>query len=111
MAELKLSSNAVLILATLNEGYRHGYAIRKDVEARTGGAVRLGVTTLYRLLRQLLEAGLVDESSRRPAPQFDDERRRYFAITNSGRRALKAELERIERVLAAARPLAPKARA
>jgi DNA-binding PadR family transcriptional regulator len=103
MEEGKLSANAVLILATLADGYRHGYAIRRDVEDRTDGAVRLGVTTLYRLLRQLLVAGYVEESERRPAPQFDDERRRYFAITPAGRRALRAELARLERVLAAAK--------
>jgi DNA-binding PadR family transcriptional regulator len=106
----RLSANAILILATLAEGYRHGYAIRRDVEARTEGAVRLGVTTLYRLLRQLLHAGYVEESARRPLPQFDDERRRYFSITPAGRRALRAELARLERVLAAARPMASKVR-
>jgi len=104
--ESNLSPNAVLILATLAEGYRHGYAIRRDVDSRTGGAVRLGVTTLYRLLRQLLQAGLVEESARRPSPQFDDERRRYFSITPAGRRALRTELQKLERVLAAARPAA-----
>ena len=111
MDNTALPTNAILILATLADGYRHGYAIRKDVEARTGGAVRLGVTTLYRLLRQLLRAGLVEESAKRPAPQFDDERRRYFSITADGRRTLRAELQRMERVLEAARPaVAPKLR-
>ena len=105
MDEAKLPTNAVLILATLADGYRHGYAIRKDVESRTEGAVRLGVTTLYRMLRQLLAAGLVEESARRPSPQFDDERRRYFSITPAGRRALRAELRKFELVLAAARPV------
>jgi DNA-binding PadR family transcriptional regulator len=102
--DTKLSANAVLILATLADGYRHGYAIRRAVESRTEGTVRLGVTTLYRLLRQLLAA------ARRPLPQFDDERRRYFSITPAGRRALRAELQKLERVLAAARPMATKAR-
>jgi DNA-binding PadR family transcriptional regulator len=110
LADAKLSPNAVLILATLADGYRHGYAIRKEVAARTDGAIRLGVTTLYRILRQLLEAGLVEESARRPAPQFDDERRRYFSITPAGRRVLRIELQKLERVVAAARPLSPKAR-
>jgi DNA-binding PadR family transcriptional regulator len=108
--ESKLSANALLILATLADGYRHGYAIRRDVESRTGGDVRLGVTTLYRQLRQLLQAGLVEESTRRPSPQFDDERRRYFCITPAGRRALRGELQKLERVLAAARPSAARSR-
>jgi DNA-binding PadR family transcriptional regulator len=110
MDHRKLSPTAILILATLADGYRHGYAIRKDVERRTDGAVRLGVTTLYRLLRQLLAAGLVEESERRPLPQFDNERRRYFSITPAGRRTLRTELDKLERVLAAARPIPTRAR-
>ena len=102
----RLSSNALLILASLASGDRHGYAIRKDVAARTDQAVKLGVTTLYRLLRQLLEAGLVEEAADRPAPELDDERRRYFTITRSGHQALRAEIRRLERVLQAARPAA-----
>ena len=110
MEENTLSPKALLILATINDGFAHGYAIRREIEARTDGAARIGVTTLYRLLRQLLAAGLVEETARRPLPQFDDERRRYFAITPSGRKALRAELIRLERVLAAARPMPSKAR-
>lgn len=108
--ETKLPTNAVLILATLADGYRHGFAIRRDVESRTEGAVRLGVTTLYRMLSQLLAAGLVEESARRPLPQFDNERRRYFSITPAGRRALREEVRKLERVIAALRPVASKAR-
>jgi DNA-binding PadR family transcriptional regulator len=103
MRERKLPANAVLILASLADGDRHGYAIRKDVAQRTGDEVRLGVTTLYRLLSQLLDEALVEESPHRPAPALDDERRRYFRITAAGRRTLAAEVRRMERVLAAAR--------
>ena len=110
MEDARPPTNAVLILATLADGYRHGYAIRRDVESRTEGAVRIGVTTLYRILRQLLAAGLVEESARRPSPQFDDERRRYFSITAAGRRALRSELRKFELVLAAARPVSSKVR-
>lgn len=103
MNESRLPTGAMLILATLADGDRHGYGIRKDVAARTGDDVRLGVTTLYRLLKGLLDAGLVEESTHRPAPALDDERRRYYRITRSGRTALAAEIRRLERVLAAAR--------
>lgn len=110
MDDNPLSTKTILILATLADGYRHGYAIRREIEQRTDGSVRVGVTTLYRLLRQLLASGYVEESDRRPLPQFDDERRRYFSITPAGRKALRTELGRLERVLAAARPLPSKAR-
>ena len=103
--------NALLILASLADADRHGYAIKKDVVERTGGDVRLGSTTLYRLLGQLLDGGLIEEAKTRPAPQLDDERRRYFHITAAGRRALAAELRLLERVLTAVRPaLAPRPR-
>ena len=103
--------NALLILASLADADRHGYAIRKDIAERTGGEVRLGSTTLYRLLGQLLDTGLLEEARTRPAPQLDDERRKYFHITPAGRRALAAELRLLERVLTAVRPaLAPRTR-
>ena len=96
--------NALLILASLADADRHGYAIRKDVAARSGGEVRLGSTTLYRLLGQLLDDGLIEEARSRPAPALDDERRRYFRLTAAGRRALAAELRRLERVVLAVKP-------
>jgi len=99
------SYHALLILASLADADRHGYAIRKDVTERSGGEVRLGSTTLYRRLGQLLDEGLIEEARARPAPQLDDERRRYFHITPAGRRALAAELRRLERVLLAVKPV------
>lgn len=99
-------SHATLILASLADETRHGYAIKKDVTARTGGDVRLGSTTLYRLLGQLLDDGLIAEESARPSPSLDDARRRYYRITPAGRRALAAERHRLERLLVAARPAA-----
>ena len=103
--------NALLILASLADADRHGYAIKKDISERTGGEVRLGSTTLYRLLGQLLDDGLIEEARTRPAPQLDDERRRYFHLTASGRRALAAEMRILERVLVAVRPaLTPRGR-
>lgn len=101
MSASRLQPNALLILSSLVDEERHGYAIRKDIAARCGE--QLGITTLYRLLNNLLDAGLVVESPRRPAPVEDDERRRYFRITAAGRRALRAEVGRLERVLAAVR--------
>lgn len=98
-----LPTAAVLMLSSLAEGPRHGYAIRKDIARRSGGEVKPGITTLYRLLKQLLDDGLVEESSARPAPELDDDRRRYYRITPAGRRALAAEIRHLERVLAAAR--------
>lgn len=98
------SHHAVLILASLADGERHGYAIKKDIERRTSNDVRLGSTSLYRLLAQLLDDGLIAE--RAAAPSEPDQRRRYYRITAAGRRALTEELARLERVLVAARAVA-----
>ena len=95
------SHHAVLILASLADEERHGYAIKKDVERRTSGDVRLGSTSLYRLLGQLLDDGLIAECA--PTASGPDPRRRNYRVTASGRRALAAELARLERVLLAAR--------
>ena len=106
------SYNALLILGSLADADRHGYAIKKDIAERSGGAVRLGSTTLYRLLGQLLDEKLIEESEVRPARHLDDERRRYFHITPAGRQALADETRLLERVLLAVRPpLAPRGRA
>jgi DNA-binding PadR family transcriptional regulator len=99
-----LSTLAVLVLSSLSEASRHGYALRKDVTRRSGGDVAPGATSLYRTVWQLLDEGLVAENDARPAADLDDERRRYFKITPAGRRTLSAELARLQRLLAAARP-------
>ena len=99
-----LSAVAVLVLSSLAEASRHAYALKKDVRDRSGGDVAPGATSLYRTVWQLLDDGLIEESEERPAPPHDDERRRYFEITAAGRKTLAAELARLERLVAAARP-------
>lgn len=103
-ARKPLSAVAVLVLSSLSEASRHGYNLRKDVRLRSGGEVAPGATSLYRTLWQLLDEGLIAESAIRPAPQYDDPRRRYFVITPAGRRMLASELARLDRLVAAARP-------
>lgn len=73
-----------LMLLALVDGDRHAYGIKKDLAAR-GEYHAIGPGTLYRSIAQLLDAGLIADSGRRPATAFDDERRRYFALTPLGR--------------------------
>ena len=94
------SHHGLLILSALADEDRHGYAIKKEIERRTGREVTLGSTSLYRLLAQLLDEGLIAE---RAGAGDDDPRRRYYRITAGGRRELAAELARLQRVLTAAR--------
>ena len=91
------------VLLALAEEERHGYAIIKDVETRTGGSVRLSAGTLYGLIKRLLADDLIEESRRRPPAEEDDARRRYYRLTPFGRKVLVAEVERLERAVQLAR--------
>ena len=83
------------ILLAVAEEPRHGYAIIQDVEARTGGALRLAAGTLYRSIQRMQEDGLIEETRERPAPDDDDERRRYYRITRLGGAVARAEASRL----------------
>src|SRR5579863_5597173 len=82
---------------------RHGYGIIQDVAARTGGDLKLSPGTLYRSIHRMLEQGLITETQERPAPEFDDERRRYYRITPFGAEVARAEAQRLERLVRMAR--------
>jgi DNA-binding PadR family transcriptional regulator len=97
-----------ILLALANED-RHGYAIIQDVAQRTDGAIRLSAGTLYRSIQRMLDDGLIVEPRERPAPEDDDERRRYYRITALGEAVAKAEARRLADLvrMARARGLAP----
>ncbi len=90
-------------MAALSESPRHGYAIIKDVLERTQGAVSLSTGTLYGLIKRLLADGLIVEAIRRPAADADDERRRYYRLTDLGRAVAIAEARRLEQMVVVAR--------
>lgn len=84
------------ILLALSEGERHGYGIIKDVEAATDGRIRLLASPLYRRLRRLLDQGLIEDAGEPPArEESEDERRRYYRLTGTGRAVLAAEARRV----------------
>src|SRR5882672_3379100 len=87
-----------ILLAVADED-RHGYAIIQDVAARTGGELKLSAGTLYRSVQRMLEQGLILETRERPAPEDDDERRRYYRITALGTAVAKAEARRLSQLL------------
>ncbi len=103
MSHSPLSVPVFQILVSLSDRQLHGYAILRDIARRTEGEVKLTASTLYSAVNRLQEAGWIEETDDRPVPELDDERRRYFAITPSGREALRLEAARLERMLAAAR--------
>jgi len=91
------------ILLALADQDRHGYAILQEVEAGTGGELRLSAGTLYRSIHRMLEQGLIVETGDRPAPDEDDERRRYYRITPYGTAVAKAEARRLAQLIRLAR--------
>jgi len=102
-ALLPLPPATLHILMSLAEEDRHGYAILQDVAARTGGQVKLGPGTLYRSVQRMLEEGLIVEIQQRPAPELDDERRRYYRITPFGAQVARAETRRLQNLVKLAR--------
>ena len=100
---LPLTPQQFHILLALTGGDRHGYGIIQDVERRTDGELRLSAGTLYRSIQRLLEQGLVSETDNRPAPEFDDERRRYYRITAFGTAVARAEIRRMSQLVRMAR--------
>src|SRR5271155_3008943 len=95
-ADLTPLSPAVFhILLSLGEGERHGYAIKREIAARTEGKLKLGPGVLYGSINKMLELGLIEESADRPDPHLDDERRRYYRITPYGRKVAQAEAARM----------------
>ena len=91
------------ILMAVAEDDRHGYAIIQDVAMRTDGKLKLSPGTLYRSIQRMLEQGLIQETAERPAPELDDERRRYYRITSHGRAVAMAEARRLSQLVKLAR--------
>ena len=82
------------ILLALATGEKHGYEIMKQVKQDASGKVKMGNGTMYGSLKRMLADGLIAEAGDRIDPQLDDERRRYYQLTERGRHALNAEMQR-----------------
>ncbi|HTS25254.1 MAG TPA: PadR family transcriptional regulator [Bryobacteraceae bacterium] len=96
--EWKKGSAEMLILSLLEQQPRHGYDICKLIEARSGGALRFHVTTLYPLLSRLEERGLVHGKWVEKAEQ---RRRRYYSLTSEGRKVLARQRQSWSEFIAA----------
>ena len=101
-AHLPLRRVEFHILLSLAAGERHGYGIIQDIAARGETSVP-DVGTMYRALARMVEAGLIQASARRPASDIDDERRNYYRITSGGLRVARAEAQRLDALMRAAR--------
>lgn len=94
-AVIPLTPAVFNILLALVDSEKHGYAIMQDVEANTRGQVKMGPGTLYGSIRRMLTAGLIEESDERPDPELDDQRRRYYRLTDLGGHVLRLESRRL----------------
>jgi len=99
---LPLPASAMHIIVAVAGGEKHGYAIMRDVEDLSGGAVTMGPGTLYGSIKRMIDQGLLTEVAERPDPDLDDERRRYYRLTDLGHRVGAAEQQRLSRLLSAA---------
>jgi DNA-binding PadR family transcriptional regulator len=100
---LPLTTPMLHVLLALVDGDKHGYAIIKEVSRRTEGHVTLGAGTLYALVKRLLGETMIEEKEERPDPSLDDERRRYYRLTQFGREVAQAEVRRLESLIAQAK--------
>jgi DNA-binding PadR family transcriptional regulator len=96
---LPLTPAVFHILLALADGEKHGYGIMQEVATITEGQMKMGPGTLYGTIKRMLEAGLIEESDERPDPELDDERRRYYRLTDFGGRVASAEARRLAALL------------
>ena len=110
---LPLTPAVFHILLALADKERHGYHIMREVDERTNGNVKLGPGTLYGSIKRMMADGLIEELEERPDPELDDERRRYYRLTDLGFRVATAEAQRLEQMVRSARAkkLLPRAKA
>ncbi|MGH2757731.1 MAG: PadR family transcriptional regulator [Actinomycetota bacterium] len=101
---LPLPTATFHILLALRDEEKHGYAIMRDVEALSGGVVKIGPGTMYGSIKRMLVEGLIEESDERPDPEMDDERRRYYRCSALGEQVCNAEVERLTKLLRNAFP-------
>ena len=88
-----MSDPVLLVLASLADGEKHGYAMMEDIERFAG--VRLGPGTLYGAITRLEEKGWIQ-------PVEADDRRRPYRITAAGRRCLEEQVTALDRIVKAA---------
>ena len=90
------------ILVALADGEKHGYTIMRDVAELSAGSVQMGSGTLYGSVKRMVDQGLIEEAEERPDPALDDQRRKYYRLTELGHRVGAAERARLFALIDAA---------
>lgn len=96
---IPLSPPVFHILLALGNRRLHGYAIMQEIDQRTNGRVTVLPGTLYSSIARMQEDGLIEETSSRPNPSEDDQRRRYYRASRFGKAVARAEAERMAMLL------------
>jgi DNA-binding PadR family transcriptional regulator len=96
-----LTEPTLFILLSLAPEPRHGYAIMKDVERLSEGRVAFSTGTLYGALKRLLDQGWIRRVSD-PNENDTARERKAYALTDRGRRVLRAEVARLQKLVSAA---------
>lgn len=101
-APFKVTPVVFHVLLAMSETDSHGYGIMQEVEERTGGSIRIAPGSLYFTLNRLLDAGMIVDGGA-PDPAEDDARRKYYRLTDFGRRILESELRVLSGIVDLAR--------
>ena len=96
MESLPVTEPVLLILLSLAEQPRHGYAILQDVQEMSAGRVRLSTGTLYGALRRLLDDGWIERFQEKE--QDSSRGRQAYRLTPGGRRNLQQEVGRLKQL-------------
>ena len=91
-----MSESYSYILLCLAQGANHGYGIMQMTEKLSGGDVTIGSGTMYGATSNMMKKGWIREIM---SDEPGQERRRLYQLTDSGRTALRAEIERLQRML------------
>src|SRR5271166_1782732 len=100
---LPLTPAVFHIMLAMARGESHGYGIMLEVERLTNGRLNLGPGTLYRSIQRMLLDGLIEETKDLHDSEDDDERRRYYVLSQLGLDVAREEARRLESLLNAAR--------
>jgi len=102
-AELPLTPLSYHILLALGSGEMHGYGVMKEIDRQTNGSMSPATGALYLAAKRLVDTGFIEESDKRPDPELDDRRRRYYRLTDYGRDVAAAETARLANLVKVAR--------
>jgi DNA-binding PadR family transcriptional regulator len=101
---IRVTPTFLHLLLCLADQAKHGYHMMQEIEARTGGRLRLGPSSLYYALGRLEDAGLIEEvEGAAGGDEPHEERRRYYGLTEAGLGRLRVETEALADLVAHAR--------